>query len=143
MEGQKKIEQELIRLEDYTHMALNYLKLEDVGKEMDLEYVEVDEVIKETIKKYAILFIYNDIKLEYEELRLSVLSDRKWLQVLIEQLLSNSLKYTKKGTIRIYKLEDAIVIEDTGSGIRKEDYHVFLKRVIPDLMVVYMKNPRV
>lgn len=121
VEGQKKIEQELIRLEDYTHMALNYLKLEDVGKEMDLEYVEVDEVIKETIKKYAILFIYNDIKLEYEELRLSVLSDRKWLQVLIEQLLSNSLKYTKKGTIRIYKLEDAIVIEDTGSGIRKED----------------------
>lgn len=121
IESQKKIEQELIRLEDYTHMALNYLKLEDTGKELDLEYIQVDEIIKKTLKKYAILFIYNDIKLEYKELQLAVLSDSKWLQVLIEQLLSNSLKYTKKGIIRIYKYEDSIVIEDTGTGIRKED----------------------
>lgn len=119
--GQKKLEQELIRLDDYTHMALNYLKLEEPGKEMDLDDVLLDDVIKETIKKYAILFIYNNIKLEYDSLALKVLSDRKWLQVLIEQILSNSLKYTKKGKIKIYANDAILFIEDTGSGIRKED----------------------
>lgn len=120
--GQKKLEQELIRLEDYTHMALNYLKLEEAGKEMDLERVTVDEVVKEALKKYAILFIYNDIQLQYEPLEMTVLTDRKWLQVLIEQLLSNSLKYTKTGSIKIFaEDETTLVIEDTGVGIRKED----------------------
>lgn len=119
--GQKKLEQELIRLDDYTHMALNYLKLEEPGKEMDLEEVLVDKVIKETIKKYAILFIYNEIQLNYEPLSFSVLTDRKWLQVLLEQILSNSLKYTKTGSITIYAEEESLVIEDTGTGIRAED----------------------
>lgn len=119
--GQKQLEQELIRLDDYTHMALNYLKLEEPGKEMDLEEIVVDEVIKETIKKYAILFIYNDLQVDFKPSGLSVLTDRKWLQVLVEQILSNSLKYTKKGTIKVYIDDSSLFIEDTGTGIRKED----------------------
>lgn len=118
----KQMQKELIQLNDYTHMALNYLKLEDIGKEMDLEEVNLDRVIKETIKKYSIIFIYNDIGLDYEGVQANVLTDRKWLQVLIEQLLSNSLKYTSIGTIRIYlENPERLIIEDTGSGIRKED----------------------
>lgn len=118
----KQMEQELLLLNDYTHMALNYLKLEETGKEMDLEKVKLDNVIKETIKKYSVLFIYNEISLDYSAIQEKVLTDRKWLQVLLEQLLSNSLKYTASGTIRIYmESPDELVIEDTGSGIRKED----------------------
>lgn len=118
----KQMQKELIQLNDYTHMALNYLKLEDIGKEMDLEEVSLDKVIKKTIKKYSILFIYNDIRLDYENLQINTLTDRKWLQVLVEQLLSNSLKYTTEGSIRIYmRNTEQLVIEDTGSGIRKED----------------------
>lgn len=118
----KQLEQEMIRLNDYTHMALNYLKLEDPGKEMDLEKVDLEEVIKETVKKYAVVFIYNNIRLDYESLNAYVLTDRKWLQVLLEQLLSNSLKYTKSGEIKIYMgNSQELVIADNGSGIRKED----------------------
>ncbi|WP_220727587.1 hypothetical protein [Marinilactibacillus psychrotolerans] len=72
--GQKQMEQELLRLDDYTHMALNYLKLEDVGKELDLEWVSIDEIIKETLKKYSILFIYNKIQLLYQPLEKNFLS---------------------------------------------------------------------
>lgn len=120
--GQKQMEQELLRLDDYTHMALNYLKLEDVGKELDLEWVSIDEIIKETLKKYSILFIYNKIQLIYKPLEKNFLTDRQWLQVLVEQILSNSLKYTKTGKISIF-LENGhtLVIEDTGAGIRQED----------------------
>ncbi|ETP69765.1 hypothetical protein G159_05405 [Planococcus glaciei CHR43] len=120
----RQISQELLRLEDYTHMALNYVKLEEPGAELDLSQVDLDGVIKKALKKYSILFIYNGIKLEYEPLQMTVLSDEKWLQNLLEQVISNSLKYTPNGKISIYKdsvKEGRLVIEDTGIGIRPED----------------------
>lgn len=121
-ESQRQMEQELLRLNEYTHMALNYLKLEDAGKELDLEWVSIDEVIKYVLKKYSILFIYNKIQLDYQPVNKPFLTDRVWLQVLIEQILSNSLKYTKTGKISIYLKSDyTLVIEDTGAGIRQED----------------------
>lgn len=117
-----RLEQELIRVNDYTHMALNYLKLEDSGKELELEEIAVADVIKVILKKYAVFFIYKDISVEYESSEQTVLSDKKWLEVLIEQLVSNSLKYTKAGEIRIrFEDEQTLIIEDTGSGIRQED----------------------
>lgn len=120
-EEQKKMEQELLYLNDYTHLALNYLKLEEAGKELEIECFSLDEIISSVIKKYSILFIYKGIQLEYEQLNEKVWSDKKWIQVLIEQIISNSLKYTSKGVIKIYLEEQKLIIEDTGSGISKED----------------------
>lgn len=120
----KKISQEIVRLEDYTHMALNYVKLEETGSELDLSQVDLDSVIKRAVKKYSILFIYKGIKLNYQPLNTTVLSDGQWLQTLIEQLLSNSLKYTASGSISIYLdpvREQTLIIKDTGIGIRPED----------------------
>lgn len=120
----KQISQELVLLEDYTHMALNYVKLEGAGAEMDLSVVDLDELIKKAVKKYSILFIYKGIRLNYQPLEMKVLSDGKWLQNLLEQILSNSLKYTQEGTISIYRdpaNPETLLIEDTGIGIRSED----------------------
>lgn len=120
----KQISQELLRLEDYTHMALNYIKLEEAGPEMELSQIDVDSIIKRAVKKYSILFIYKGIKLDYKPLELKVLSDGQWLQVLVEQILSNSLKYTPGGTISIYQdphSDQTLIIEDSGIGIRSED----------------------
>lgn len=118
----QQLEQELIYLNNYTHMALNYLKLEETGKELDLAEITISSVIKEIIKNYSLLFIYNDISLDLNLADETALTDRKWLQVLIEQILSNSLKYSPGGTIKIYmSTPTRLIIEDTGSGIRKED----------------------
>lgn len=118
----QQLEQELIYLNNYTHMALNYLKLEETGKELDLADIKLNSVIKEMIKNYSLLFIYNDISLDLNVADEAVLTDRKWLQVLIEQILSNSLKYSPGGSIKIYMATPTrLMIEDTGSGIRKED----------------------
>lgn len=119
---QRKLEQELIHVNDYIHLALNYLKLEETGKELEIEQVDIDLVIRSVLKKYAILFIYNKISLDFEPTNLIVQSDKKWVQVLIEQILSNSLKYTETGTIKITATPDQkLIIEDTGTGISKED----------------------
>ena len=118
----QQLEQELIYLNNYTHMALNYLKLEETGKELELAEIKVKDVVKEIIKSYSLLFIYNDISLDFDLGEETALTDRKWLQVLIEQLLSNSLKYSPGESIKIYmETPTKLVIEDTGSGIRKED----------------------
>ena len=118
----QQLEQELIYLNNYTHMALNYLKLEETGKELELAEIKVKDVVKEIIKSYSLLFIYNEISLDLALGEETALTDRKWLQVLIEQLLSNSLKYSPGESIQIYmETPTQLVIEDTGSGIRKED----------------------
>lgn len=120
-----QMEQELLQIENYTHMALNYLKIEQSGSDLDFEQVSLDRVIKETVKKFSILFIYNRIQLDYQETAAVVLSDEKWLRVLVEQIISNGLKYTSEGgVIRIYmspKKDQQLIIEDTGIGIRSED----------------------
>ena len=58
-----------------------------------------------------------------------MLTDEKWLVFVIEQILSNAIKYSNKGKISIYMdptKEKTLVIEDTGIGIAPED----LPRVI-------------
>lgn len=120
-----QMEQELLQIENYTHMALNYLKIEQSGSDLDFVEVSLDRVIKETVKKFSILFIYNRIQLDYKITSQKVLSDEKWLRVLVEQILSNSLKYTPEGgRIQIYMSpvkKNQLIIEDTGIGIRAED----------------------
>ncbi len=50
-----------------------------------------------------------------------MLTDEKWLGVVLEQLLSNALKYTPEGAIRVYAEGDTLVVEDSGIGIRSDD----------------------
>lgn len=45
-----------------------------------------------------------------------IVTDDKWFVFVLEQLISNALKYTKKGQISIYMKEKSLVIEDTGIG---------------------------
>ena len=122
-ESRQTIKDELLYLTDYTHMGLNYLKLADTGHELDLTTLAVDPLVKNVLKKYASLFIYQQIKINYAPLQLNVLSDAKWLQVLLEQIISNSLKYTPQGgeiTIAVID-ETKIMIKDTGIGIHAND----------------------
>lgn len=118
----KEIEKELVRIEDYTHMALGYMKLEQPGEEMHLEKISLDFVIKRVIKKYALLFVTKKIFLDYTPIEKEIVTDAQWLELLLEQLISNSLKYTpEKGTIGVSWEGEHLVIKDNGIGIRSED----------------------
>ena len=122
-ENVKNIKKELIYIEDYTNMALSYLKMANHNTDMDISLVNLDDIIKPLIKKYAILFISNNIKLEYEKLNVKVITDSKWCMVVIEQLLSNAIKYTKNGIVSITfsEKENYLEIKDNGIGIKDSD----------------------
>ena len=118
-----KLKMQLMYIEQYISMAMNYLKMIDHSTDMDITQVNLDDIIKNLLKKYSLLFIHNHISLEYQSNLAYVISDSQWLTILIEQILSNALKYTENGKISIQYLEDkhALEIRDTGIGIRSED----------------------
>lgn len=113
--------QELFRVEQYVEMALHYMRLGSETTDFVLKRVELDTVIKEAVRKYARQFIRKKISLNYEPVHDIVLTDEKWMEFVIEQLLSNALKYTAQGSISIYVENGMLVIADTGIGIRQED----------------------
>ena len=121
-EDTSALEVELQRISQYVDMVLQYLRLDSETRDLDLQRCQLDAVIRQTVRKYAKLFILKKIRLTFQETHLEVLSDEKWLAFLLEQVLSNALKYTPAGgRIRIYGDGETLVIADSGIGIRPED----------------------
>ena len=116
-----EIEGELFRVEQYVEMVLNYLRLDSDSTDFVFRTCALDDIIRQCVRKYAKQFIRKRIRLEYEGTALQVLTDEKWLCFVIEQILSNALKYTAAGSIRIFTQGETLVIADTGMGIAPED----------------------
>ena len=113
---------ELFKIEQYVEMVLSYIRLGSNKNDFVLKEYDLDNIIRQAVRKYAPLFIRKKISLDFQPTNYKVLTDEKWLVFVIEQLLSNAIKYTNKGKISIYSLENKkLVIEDTGIGISKED----------------------
>ena len=115
-----EIEGELFRVEQYVEMVLNYLRLDSDSTDFVFRTCALDDIIRQCVRKYAKQFIRKRIRLEYEGTALQVLTDEKWLCFVIEQILSNALKYTSAGSIRIFTQGETLVIADTGMGIAPE-----------------------
>jgi hypothetical protein len=115
------MEMALFDIERYADMALQFTKMDTLSSDLILKKEHLSDVLSEVVRKYSIFFIYRRIRLEMEEMNVVTTTDRKWLAFILEQLLSNSLKYTKEGTVRIFMKDGKLVVEDTGIGIRAED----------------------
>ena len=118
-------EDELFRIEEYVSMALQYQRVSSTENDFVLEKVSVDGVIRDTIKKYAKIMIRRHIGMNYSGTVQEVYTDGKWLAFILEQLLSNAIKYTPQGVVTIETAEEKdrffITIKDTGIGIKAED----------------------
>ena len=116
-----QLEQELFKIESYVNIVLQYLRLESFHEDLVLKKENVEDLVKEIVKKYAIFFIQKGLSLNLHDLDRTIITDRKWFVVILEQVLSNSLKYTSQGGIEIYFQEDALYIKDSGLGIQDAD----------------------
>ena len=119
---QKILQQELFKIERYVEMVLTYIRLDSISSDYVITKINLDEVVKDSVKKYATIFINKKIKLNYVSHETMVISDKKWLSFAFEQILGNSVKYTStSGEIKIETCENKLVIEDNGMGIKEED----------------------
>lgn len=116
-----QLEQELFKIESYVNIVLQYLRLESFHEDLVLKKENVEDLVKEIVKKYAIFFIQKGLSLNLHDLDQTIITDKKWFVVILEQVLSNSLKYTSQGGIEIYFQEDTLYIKDSGLGIQDAD----------------------
>lgn len=135
LQDEKQSLEELFKIEQYAEMALHYARLESLSSDYLFEERDILEIVKQAVKKYAILFIGSGLSFSLDEFSIRAVTDEKWLTFVIEQLLSNAIKYTPGGQIRIYGSDENdvgtqtgaekeafyVIIEDTGIGIREED----------------------
>lgn len=113
---------ELTRIEQYVEMLLACLRLDSDSTDYVLRKYDLDGVVRQAVRRFSGEFISRRLKLNYEPTDIRVVTDEKWLTFVLEQVLSNALKYTREGEISIYAEDgNALLIRDTGVGIAPED----------------------
>ncbi|WP_312645536.1 sensor histidine kinase [Hydrogenoanaerobacterium sp.] len=118
------LEQELFKTEQYVEMVLQYQRLGMDSHDLVLQEYSVDALVKQALKKVSTLFIHKKIGVNIAPINCRTITDEKWMIFVIEQLLTNAVKYTQEGKVSIYladNLPETLVIEDTGIGIQPED----------------------
>lgn len=117
----RQLSSELFRISQYVEMALVIQRLDATDHDYVIRRQALDGIIRQSVKKFAPEFILRRLRLEWEPTGLEIVTDEKWLGFVIDQLLSNALKYTPSGQIRIYSRGSILCVEDSGVGIAAED----------------------
>ena len=121
-ESARKLMGDLNRIESYVEMVLTFLRLDSDSTDYLIKEYDIDEIVRPAIRKFSREFILKKLRLEYEPVKYKAVTDSKWLSFIIEQVISNAVKYTPEGSVRIYMNEPGLLcIEDTGIGISEED----------------------
>ncbi|WP_275087375.1 sensor histidine kinase [Staphylococcus agnetis] len=118
-----RVRQEITEIENYTNLALNYLKLLSHETDMVVQKVALEDIVKPLIQRYALHFIEHRTRIHTEHLNCEVTTDAQWIKIMIEQILNNALKYAKGGDIWIVfdAQQHTLTIKDNGIGINKVD----------------------
>ncbi|MCM1055675.1 MAG: sensor histidine kinase [Bacteroides sp.] len=121
-EEHRELSLQLFRIEQYVEMVLNYIRLGGSSSDFVFKEYDLDGIIKRAVHKYAPMFVRKHIGLKYESVDIRIVTDEKWFSFMLEQLLSNAVKYTEKGQVSVSVTEDGVLkIADTGIGIAEED----------------------
>lgn len=112
---------ELLKIEQYVNMALQYVRLDHIHHDLSFQKVSLDDLVSQEIKKQSLFFFQKNLKVDYQIQDQQILTDEKWSSFVIEQVLSNALKYTKEGSITFYNDHEKLYIKDSGIGIKESD----------------------
>lgn len=118
----RRLSADLFRIEQYVEMVLAFLRLDAPSTDYVFREVRLDDLLRPCLRKFAPEFIGRHLRLTYAPIAETVLTDEKWLSFVIEQIISNALKYTREGGIHIYlEKPKTLRVSDTGMGIAPED----------------------
>jgi signal transduction histidine kinase len=141
-----KLEDELNKIDNYVEQALYYSRIDSFSKDYFITEQSLDRVIKNSVKKYAKIFIHKQIHFHQDDTPQLVRTDLKWLGFIVDQIVANALKYTEEGgkiafTVEEDHKEKRLIIEDDGVGIKAEDIQrVFEKGFTGSIGRSYFKS---
>ncbi|WP_337018874.1 sensor histidine kinase [Oceanobacillus massiliensis] len=120
------LREEIARIENYVDQALYYAKLDSFNQDYDIQNCDIIQISKAIVKSHSKTFFSKKISINILANQLEVQSDPKWLQFIVNQIVTNSLKYTEAGgeiTISTVATpqEKQLIIQDNGIGISKKD----------------------
>ena len=124
----KKAKTQLKRLENYVEQVLYYARSENAEKDYLIKETDLSKVIKNVGLKNMDDLLENKIDYNVKNVNVKVLTDSKWLEFILEQIINNSIKYKKdiedsfiKISSRDEKNKTTLIIEDNGIGIKESD----------------------
>lgn len=124
----KKIIEQIRRLEDNIEQVLYYVRAENAEKDFLINKVDLKKVINNVALKNKDDLLENNIIFKVEDVNNYIYTDQKWLEFILNQIINNAIKYKRDIdnsyiSIKSYKDKDSIIIEilDNGIGIPKRD----------------------
>lgn len=118
----RQLNPDLLRTQQYVDMVMVYLRLDAPAYDYVLKSYALDDLVRKSVSIFASEFVSRGLALHYQPLEGTLITDEKWFCFVLEQLLSNALKYTRSGSISITcREQDTLCITDTGIGIAPED----------------------
>ena len=120
------IQEELTRIDRYVEQALYYARSIHLERDYSVRKLSLEQVVKSTVKKHAKQLIACNIRLQFDNLEKTIYSDSKWLDFILGQLISNSIKYRSDNPALLFSAEenkDSVLlhVEDNGIGIADND----------------------
>lgn len=126
-EQSKKLLSQLTRLDNYLEQILYYVRSENAEKDYLITKVNLSKVISNVALKNKDILLAKGIDFVVSDVDIEVLTDSKWLEFIINQIVDNSIKYSKEKNayIKIVAKEESevigLIIYDNGKGISKSD----------------------
>lgn len=124
----KALVKEINKVDNYLEQILYYIRSENTEVDYIIKEVDLNKVIREVMLKNKDVLLERNIDIISDVNNIKVLTDYKWLEFMINQVISNSMKYMrdiddKKIEIKAYKQNKHIVLEilDNGMGIPASD----------------------
>ncbi len=121
----KSIDEELDKIEYYVEQALYYARSNTVEKDYCITKCNLKDIVNTVIKKNKTTLINNKIKISIEDIDEIVYTDSKWIIFILNQIITNCIKYAKEENAEIKisaetkKARVILSIKDNGIGIRK------------------------
>ena len=112
---------ELMRISQYVDMAMTYRRLDSETTDYVFRTLPLDGLIKGVLRSFSHEFIARKLALDYSGAEGTVVTDEKWFSFVVGQIISNALKYTRTGGIKIFMRGSTLCIADTGIGIDSAD----------------------
>lgn len=126
IEASKNIRNQMDRINFLVNQVLYSTRANSYSEDLLIQELSLEKLVREGIKKNSYSFITNKIDLELGNLDYNVLTDKKWILYILDQIINNAIKYSREnGKVEIYSNEDEKIINlhirDNGIGILQED----------------------